>query len=78
MVGPDQAHWRQNITHLRSSGAAPRGRRGNIHWEGMFARCAPSAPRIQINVPAIHPIAPPSYRTWGALSTIAKAQVMHA
>ena len=47
-----------------------------LPFEGMFARRAPG---IQINVPAIYPNAlPPSYRAWGALFTIAKAQVIHA
>ena len=39
----------------------------------------PGVPGIQINVLAICPNAlPPSYPAWGALFTIAKAQVIHA
>ena len=47
--------------------------------ERTFARCMPDAPGIQINVPATYPNAfPMSYRAWGALFTIAKAQTIHA
>ena len=44
--------------------------------EGTFAWCVPG---IQINAPASYPNAlPPSYRAWGALFAIAKAQVIQA
>ena len=44
--------------------------------EGTFAQ---GATGIQINIPAIYPIALPlSYQAWGALFKIAKAQVIHA
>ena len=47
--------------------------------EETFARRAPGARSIQINVPAIYPNALPlSYRAWSALFTIAKAQDIHA
>ena len=44
-----------------------------------WRECLPGAPGIRINVLVIDPNAlPPSYRAWGALFTIAKAQVSHA
>ena len=80
--GGGGAHGTRGVPVFASHSAITLGTltiHGSRFFEGTFARHAPGAPGIQINVPAIYPNALPlSYRAWGALFTIAKAQVIPA